>query len=590
MPDLYHLAQTLHSYWWFVPVLVLAALNLRDFWRGTTLISRVLYAPRTGRARAGLKLGRIFIAHPWLFLSWSKATRFRAARLFAEVEILNPKSAAPNANDFNDRPLFERAKQEWRDAELARRRHTAAYMREQLAEERSSFYSRVWEYCRRVLRPRKRAPSDAASRSSRFVPVSSFASLDESRPLIKRYFSVLASLSDTDTTFVSTTQIDIGYLAPLFLITGLINRFKDEDGWKLVIDNYRKLVEHDKDYSEELRELRAFLFNCWLLWGPSIPPCSCELWRPHADERRLDVNVQYGFGDENNSVDLLIRDGLNAAFLRNLQLELSPVSGANATIAAGMPLALCAVPYTVTGRFGWGPHLPDEHVPPSQRMIQGGSNDLRLRDPDRGRVFLQCDRQDCDPREIGKSARYYSAYLWIIFLIVDDNGNPFYPADEQTKISSWKNLLCYFEHGNIADATTYQTLKENLIAKCCSSLREILQREGDMRRGTNGELGLKIKYACAFDDSNCGPDAGVRFPPAEIPPRNGGAPRKSRLIDIFRTSVEADAFLGSAGNSGRLILPEGPRPQLDNPFSSCHLPSMIEIFYKELKGAAELTS
>ena len=29
------------------------------------------------------------------------------------------------------------------------------------------------------------------------------------------------------------------------------------------------------------------------------------------------------------------------------------------------------------------------------------------------------------------------------------------------------------------DATTYQTLKENLIAKCCSSLKEILQRDRD---------------------------------------------------------------------------------------------------------------
>jgi len=583
MPDLYQLFQKLHAYWWLVPVIVLAVLNIRDFSRGTTLMSRVLYGPLTGRARATFELGRIFIKHPWLFLSWSRDTRFRAARLFAEVEILNPRNPAPNPHDFSDKALFREVRLNWTKGEAARRRYTAAYIREQLAEERSSFYSRLWEFCRRII-PSRRHLSSEGCRRTHFVPVSSFASLDESRPLIKRYFSVLASLSEADTTFVSTTQIDIGYLAPLFLITGLINRFKDEDGWKLVIDNYRKLVEHDRDYSEELRELRAFLFNCWLLWGPSVPPCSCAFWRPRREERRSDLTVQYGFGDENNSLDLVIGQGLSPAFLRDLQLELNPVPGSAGT-SLGTPVALCAVPYTVTGRFGWGPHLADDDLPPAQRMIQGGSRELGLRDPNRGRVFLQCDRRDCETRDISASARYYSAYLWIIFVLLNGQGQPFYSADPDSKIESWKNLLCYFEHGNIADATIYQTLKENLIAKCCSSLKEILQRDRDTRLGPDGKGSLKIAYACAFDDSNCGPDHGVLSPPAEIFPQNG-AGRKARLIDIFGASVGRDAVLGAALGSGRLMLPEGPRPGAENPFSSCHLPGMIEQFYKELKGVA----
>ena len=583
MADLYQLFQWLHAYWWLVPVIVLAVLNIRDFWRGTTLMSRVLYGPRTGRARGVFELGRIFIKHPWLFLSWSKETRFRAARLFSEVEILNPRSSAPNRHDFSDEASYREARLEWTNGEAGRKRHTTAYIREQLAEERSSFYSRLWDFCRRMV-PFSRDLSAEASRPAHFVPVSSFASLDESRPLIKRYFSVLASLSEADTTFVSTTQIDIGYLAPLFLITGLINRFKEEDGWKLVIDNYRKLVEHDRDYSEELRELRAFLFNCWLLWGPSIPPCSCELWRPCRKDRRSDLTVQYGFGDENNSLDLVIEQGLSPAFLRDLQLELNPVPGSGEA-GTGVPVALCAVPYTVTGRFGWGPHLSDDDLPPVQRMIQGGSRELDLRDPNWGRVFLHCDRRDCETRAISTSARYYSAYLWIIFVVLDADGQPFYPADPDTKIESWKNLLCYFEHGNIADATTYQTLKENLIAKCCSSLKEILQRDRDKRLEPDGNGALKIAYACAFDDSNCGPDHGVLFPPANIFSENSVG-RRARLVDILVASAAADTILGAARGSGRLMLPGGSRPRTENPFSSCHLPEMIELFYKELKDVA----
>src|SRR6516162_430142 len=108
MADLYQLFQWLHAYWWLVPVIALAVLNIRDFWRGTTLMSRVLYGPRTGRARGVFEVGRIFIKHPWLFLSWSKETRFRAARLFAEVEILNPRSSAPNRHDFSDKASYRR--------------------------------------------------------------------------------------------------------------------------------------------------------------------------------------------------------------------------------------------------------------------------------------------------------------------------------------------------------------------------------------------------------------------------------------------------------------------------------------------------
>jgi len=52
----------------------------------------------------------------------------------------------------------------------------------------------------------------------------------------------------------------------------LLNRFADEDGWKLVLDHYRGLIEKDSAYSTELRELRSFLFNCWLLWGRDLPP------------------------------------------------------------------------------------------------------------------------------------------------------------------------------------------------------------------------------------------------------------------------------------------------------------------------------
>jgi len=116
-------------------------------------------------------------------------------------------------------------------------------------------------------------------------------------------------------------------------------------------------------------------------------------------------------------------------------------------------------------------------------------------------------------------------------------------------------------------------------------LKEILHRDRDKRLGPDGNGGLKIAYACAFDDSNCGPDHGVLFPPANIFSQNS-AGRHARLVDILVASAAGDTVLGAARGSGRLMLPEGPRPRNANPFSSCHLPEMIELFYKELKGVA----
>jgi len=106
------------------------------------------------------------------------------------------------------------------------------------------------------------------------VAIADFPQLDDSRTKIKRYFEALerrgqAKAEDPDR-FLTEARFESGYIAPIFLITGLVNRFADEDGWNLVLDNYRRLIEEDAFYAPELRELRSFLFNCWLLWGPSI--------------------------------------------------------------------------------------------------------------------------------------------------------------------------------------------------------------------------------------------------------------------------------------------------------------------------------
>jgi hypothetical protein len=104
--------------------------------------------------------------------------------------------------------------------------------------------------------------------------------------------------------------------------------FADDDGWNLVLDNYRRLIEKDAFYATQLRELRSFLFNCWLLWGPSIQPCSCENWKTGAGAGAADdLMIQYGYGDENNSIDILVKGGLCADFRAKLHAILNKHAG-----------------------------------------------------------------------------------------------------------------------------------------------------------------------------------------------------------------------------------------------------------------------
>ena len=142
----------------------------------------------------------------------------------------------------------------------------------------------------------------------------------------------------------------------------------------------------------------------------------------------------------------------------------------------------------------------------------------------------------------------------------------------------WKDLLVFFEHGNIADATTFQTLKESLAVKTCSALAEILQRSADRDK-------VRIRYVCALDHTNCAPDCDVLFPPQDGLIGKGARPddfRPTRVIEIMSEHIKALPE-GHVLKSPRLDLPETGFPADDNELSSCHLPELVEDFYDDLR-------
>jgi hypothetical protein len=547
--------------------------------RAGNFISEVAFEPQEGwfvRAIQWLRgVGRALLLSwyaPALLLAFPRR-RFIGARYYVELQILQPRVALPSRRDYTEREYTRRLEKALA-AEIRRRKRVRQLLRERLTEEPGLLVAAmVW-----VLRQLRLTRVEEQPLGP--VAIADFPQLDDSRTKIKRYFEALErrglAKAEDPNRFLTEARFESGYIAPIFLITGLVNRFADEDGWNLVLDNYRRLIEKDAFYAPELRELRSFLFNCWLLWGPSIQPCSCEAWAIGEDPRS-DLMIQYGYGDENNSIDILIKGGLSLDF----HAKLSAILNRHAADQVDKPFNVHAAPFVATGRFRWGPSLSDAEISAAQALVRGGS-DASRRQPMNGRLVLECRHNDVTVAGSGSpSSGYYSAYLWLMFLLQDAQGRSFH-------LEPWKNLFVIFEHGNIADATTYHTLKEQLVAKACATLATVLV-EGDRAIELGGAKGpLRLAYACAFDDSNCGDGDDNLFRPDRLgrrTPQGSVTFEETTIVSMLRRSLQ-HLPIDHVLRSGRLVLPTEGAAGPANPYSSCHLPEIIEQFYADLVEVA----
>src|SRR5262245_12137473 len=274
-----------------------------DAWRGGRFIALVLSDVPVGRTRAYRKMLTAFWHAKTLMIDF-KAPRLAAARYIAELEILMPDLKKPNEADY-DSDDYKRLLADWNKLDEQHKQLKRDLFQSHFESRRLGVAKWLWRSIRRSL---SKTEEKARTEEKTNIIITDIPSLDDSRTSINHYFDALEELRVTSKpSFISTVEFRFGYLAPLFLITGLINRFGEEEGWQLILENYRRLIERDSDaYSAQLVELRSFLFNCWLLWGPSISPCGCKCWRPNHEGAKNSIILQYGFGDENNSIDVLI--------------------------------------------------------------------------------------------------------------------------------------------------------------------------------------------------------------------------------------------------------------------------------------------
>ena len=307
---------------------------------------------------------------------------------------------------------------------------------------------------------------------------------------------------------LSLIQVNKGFVAPMFLLSGLLPRL--EQDWRVVGESYetwRILALHHFPHLTPLVSLQSFLFDCWLLWGPSISlpniGKSCNNWK--ADY----VAAQFGFGDENNSICLISdHPGTGPGFLQDWVESARTVEGQKSSLQ--YPFAL---PARLTNGKLW--FVDDRFNQLSSGEIQRrvgnhpkfGLATAAAGHPGWDRSFSLKGRVGIDST---RSGHYYSAYLWALFvtlnadsgaLLIDLEGmSPatFHKLDpgEKQSIGRWRNLLTFFEHGNIADADAYTFLEKHLAVKTAQSLWTLASN-------TKIKPSPVFVYGGALDDLNC---------------------------------------------------------------------------------------
>ena len=353
--------------------------------------------------------------------------------------------------------------------------------------------------------------------------------------------------------FLWNLKVNEGYVAAQHLIYGLLDRYGED--WKRILHEYANVVGNSE--AKSLVEKQLFQLNCWLLWGPSIPICTCKAWAKTIEwtkdekgkqirkisraDRRL---LQFGYGDENNSVFLDVPEiEGEIRTLNTLAQRLSDTSqGSRKDDIVVNRLALKVD--DLRGRLFW-----------SEKMLHcEAQQDLTL--SDRAQPVLRIEGSV--PRA-PLDNWYFSAYLWVMFVLCRGDDTDKKPhSDEWTLLfdgnAKWRNLLPFFEHGNIADKSTLIFHRAILVAKVVSGITKLLEENPRMR----------LRYVCASDDSLC-----------EKTELGSG---EYLLRKLLNTALNEKGIPRQIRN--RIEVPESaPSPDSDfKNFVSCKLPILIKDY------------
>jgi len=336
---------------------------------------------------------------------------------------------------------------------------------------------------------------------------------------IKQYLLAVSDLKlslDEQASFLCKVRINEGFLLPLNLLAGLMSRFSDD--WDPIISSYGHLAT--KAYSPA----QMSLFNLWLLWGPSVSVCTCDQWSGP-------VTLQYGFGDENNSVRVRLEGVAKQRVLDELKRSVE---------RRGVT-AYPALHASIVGKL-W---------PPSS-FVQGQfcAAQNELLNPDREAFILEYDSHAVIGNAAGSNL-FYTAYVWVAFVV----GRGTKPSIEEVRSEPWRRVLTFFEHANIVDEVAYEMAKQNLARKVLAYLKTAEKDEP-------GQAPLSLWYVGALDESGCGQ-------PLEVPVKG------STIWNVIEQTLKEAEFRQIRGRIGQ-----------DDSFaevlSGCHLSDAVNDFLDDV--------
>lgn len=555
---------------------------------GSYLLLRRMYAGELRGTRAAVT-GTLFalaLAKPSALVSRAGGL-FRLARIRIEHEIFEPRPewrwplsddddayGKPGVSlDFRGKSDAERVK--IRDKS---RKETIRRFREERRE---------WGKTVRAIKHR------------RIIKLDNAGTLNAELSVIKRYFDTLKTLErklEDDLKFICPVKIATGFVAPQHLLTGLLVRYNEK--WNRILEGFESDTASANDLplgdeSIDFRQIQSFIYHCWLLWGPSVPVCNtqCGWW-----EAKF-TTLQYGFGDEANSIEIVGEPTKIVEAVDKLLTKLPRLSGA------------MALPASVIGQLQYSSvaDLNQSNIPFALEASWSGTQDERpvlFITTDPGFEIADPDTPEAppivaaigpeEPQEAGRARRrsptdsrsmYYSSYFWVMFVLLKQNPRtgawyPLHPDPENPMgtCEPWRDTIPFFEHGNMADPETCAFAKHQLAEKALAGLGQFVDG------WTPGEFPLRFAYASAIDDPNCG--TGLAYP------RLAGGDSIRKIVETRLAAAVADAPASAIARlkSEALILFDYYDGGTDrHPHSGCAQPLHVQHHYRKLdeKLAAE---
>jgi hypothetical protein len=386
-----------------------------------------------------------------------------------------------------------------------------------------------------------------------------FSRVQEREAAWKCYFKALQGAQPLPAIQTLCVVQGTAYIAAQHLLAGLLARM-DED-WRKVLDVYDRVAEDDRNAlgllpdgatSAPFDRLQTAQWICWLIWGPSIPACTCYAWE---GLRAL----QLGYGDENFSLPVF--DAPQSAGLLD-------------RLASGLKESrVAAVPVEFSGRLTWAPSLcsdadPKKKPPETQKSLFA---------PESGSVAVLLE----SAKSTDKANRsYFTSYQWMMFLVgkdaekpggpprlLGDARYPKFPPRTQQDIDDarnqrlWRNLVPVFVHANLADAEVFAQQRDMLVDNAVALLRSLWSKQDKLF----DEAGIRFFLVAASDYTGCGSEP--QFPSAKP------------LAELLKDRLKGEEGLKNAISIPEFKQGDAAWSPIAGYFSTCAMPFMVNNYY-----------